>query len=121
MVGAHDPREWGYKATCQHATTIPGFWPDESRQHGEAVFLVFQSATGFHCLCHVAYQFVHRSNIRYIKSSFHRPAFNPPPGEQPLEADVCEQRLEGKQSRATGTRWKHCQVVFLPTIIFTLK
>jgi len=34
MVGAHDPREWGYKATCQHATTIPGFWPDESRQHG---------------------------------------------------------------------------------------
>ena len=40
MVGAHDPREWGYKATCQHATTIPGFWPDESRQHGESVFLV---------------------------------------------------------------------------------
>merc|ERR1712032_1252509 len=33
-VGAHDPREWGYKATCQHATTIPGYWPDEDRQHG---------------------------------------------------------------------------------------
>jgi len=33
-VGAHDPREWGYKGTCQHATTIPGYWPDEDRQHG---------------------------------------------------------------------------------------
>ena len=34
-MGAHDPREWGYKATCQHGTTIPGCWPDEPRQHGK--------------------------------------------------------------------------------------
>jgi len=34
VAGAHDPREWGYKAKCQHATSIPGYWPDESRQHG---------------------------------------------------------------------------------------
>ena len=40
-MGAHDPREWGYKATCQHGTTIPGYWPDEPRQHGNEMRILF--------------------------------------------------------------------------------
>ena len=41
VAGAHDPREWGYKAKCQHATSIPGYWPDESRQHGTSLNSLF--------------------------------------------------------------------------------
>jgi len=30
----HDPRVWGFKASTQHGTNIPGYWPQDDNQHG---------------------------------------------------------------------------------------
>jgi len=34
----HDPRTWGYKATTQHGTNVPGYWPQDDNQHGLLLF-----------------------------------------------------------------------------------
>lgn len=34
----HDPRTWGYRATTQHGTNVPGYWPQDDNQHGLLLF-----------------------------------------------------------------------------------
>ena len=92
VAGAHDPREWGYKAKCQHATSIPGYWPDESRQHGTSLNSLFLSTS------HLLYNCPPRSSA------------DPPSSQQELDADVRQQKLERGKPPTAWTRGKHCKV-----------
>ena len=92
VAGAHDPREWGYKAKCQHATSIPGYWPDESRQHGTSLNSLFLSTS------HLLYNCPPRSSA------------DPPSSQQELDADVRQQKLERGKPPTARARRKYCKV-----------
>ena len=92
VAGAHDPREWGYKAKCQHATSIPGYWPDESRQHGTSFDFLF-------CQC-----------LIYCTIAPLRSSADPPSRQQELDANVRQQKLERGKPPTAWTRRKHCKV-----------